>query len=90
MISDPAAFVKACGIAATAAGTDRIVTFGVHATRPATEYGYIRPGASVGADIFAVDKFVEKPDATAAERCLKEGYLWNSGHVSRWLASRRI
>ena len=80
MISDPAAFVKACGIAATAAGTDRIVTFGVHPTRLATEYGYIRPGASVGADIFAVDKFVEKPDETAAERYLKEGYLWNSGN----------
>ena len=41
--------------------------------RPATEYGYIRPGASIGADIFAVDKFVEKPDEITAERYLKEG-----------------
>jgi mannose-1-phosphate guanylyltransferase/mannose-6-phosphate isomerase len=80
VISDPASFVKACGLAAAAAATDRIVTFGVHPTRPATEYGYIRPGASIGADIFAVDKFVEKPDEITAERYLKEGYLWNSGN----------
>jgi mannose-1-phosphate guanylyltransferase/mannose-6-phosphate isomerase len=80
VISDPATFVKACGLAAAAAGADRIVTFGVHPTRPATEYGYIRPGASIGADIFAVDKFVEKPDEITAERYLKEGYLWNSGN----------
>jgi mannose-1-phosphate guanylyltransferase/mannose-6-phosphate isomerase len=80
VISDPATFVKACGLAAAAAAADRIVTFGVHPTRPATEYGYIRPGASIGADIFAVDKFVEKPDEVTAERYLKEGYLWNSGN----------
>jgi mannose-1-phosphate guanylyltransferase / mannose-6-phosphate isomerase len=80
VISDPASFVKACGLAAAAAATDRIVTFGVHPTRPATEYGYIRPGASIGADIFAVDKFVEKPDQIMAQRYLKEGYLWNSGN----------
>src|SRR5215472_18471304 len=78
VISDPASFVKACRLAANAA--DRIVTFGVYPTRPATEYGYILPGTSIGADIFAVDKFVEKPDETTAERYLKEGYLWNSGN----------
>ena len=80
VISDPATFVKACGLAAAAASADHIVTFGVHPTRPATEYGYIRPGASIGAGIFAVDKFVEKPDEITAERYLREGYLWNSGN----------
>ena len=78
VISDRASFVKACGLAATAA--DRIVTFGVYPSRPATEYGYILPGKSIGADIFAIDKFVEKPDEVTAERYLKEGYLWNSGN----------
>src|SRR5690348_6422337 len=77
VISDPAAFAKAC-LAAKAAIGDRIVTFGVHPTRPATEYGYIRPGASIGSNIFAVDQFVEKPDEVNAERYVKEGYLWNS------------
>jgi mannose-1-phosphate guanylyltransferase / mannose-6-phosphate isomerase len=80
VISDPASFVKACGLAADAAAADRIVTFGVRPTRPATEYGYIRPGASIGADIFAVEKFAEKPDQTTAERYMKQGYLWNSGN----------
>jgi mannose-1-phosphate guanylyltransferase / mannose-6-phosphate isomerase len=80
VISDSVAFAKACALAAQAAGADRIVTFGVHPTRPATEYGYIRPGASTGGDIFAVDQFVEKPDATTAEHYVREGYLWNSGN----------
>jgi len=80
VISDPVAFVKVCRLAADAADADRIVTFGVRPTRPATEYGYIRAGASIGADIFAVEKFVEKPDGRTADRYMKEGYLWNSGN----------
>jgi mannose-1-phosphate guanylyltransferase/mannose-6-phosphate isomerase len=52
----------------------------VRPTRPATEYGYIRAGASIGPNIFAVDKFVEKPDAKTAEHYVSEGYLWNSGN----------
>src|ERR1700749_3346328 len=80
VITDPAAFAKVCGQAASAAAGGHIVTFGVRPTRPATEYGYIRAGAAIGADLFAVDKFVEKPDAKTAERYVKEGYLWNSGN----------
>ena len=63
-----------------AAAGGRIVTFGVRPTRPATEYGYIRAGQAIGPDIFAIEKFVEKPDAATAERYVKEGYLWNSGN----------
>ncbi len=80
VISDDAAFAKACAAAASAAAADRIVTFGVRPTRPATEYGYIRAGASIGPDIFAVERFVEKPDPEQAERYVAEGYLWNSGN----------
>jgi mannose-1-phosphate guanylyltransferase / mannose-6-phosphate isomerase len=80
VVTDPAAFAKVCGMAADAAIDNRIVTFGVRPTRPATEYGYIRAGASIGPDIFAIEKFVEKPDAKTAERYVKEGYLWNSGN----------
>jgi mannose-1-phosphate guanylyltransferase/mannose-6-phosphate isomerase len=80
VIADPAAFAKVCGQAAAAASGDRIVTFGVRPTRPATEYGYIRAGAALGGEVFAVDKFVEKPDAKTAERYVTEGYLWNSGN----------
>jgi mannose-1-phosphate guanylyltransferase/mannose-6-phosphate isomerase len=80
VVTDPVAFAKVCGLAASSAAADRIVTFGVQPTRPATEYGYIRTGAAIAADVFAVDKFVEKPDAKTAERYVKEGYLWNSGN----------
>ena len=80
VVTDPATFAKVCGLAADAAAADRIVTFGVRPTRPATEYGYIRAGAAIGADVFVIDKFVEKPDAKTAERYVKEGYLWNSGN----------
>jgi mannose-1-phosphate guanylyltransferase/mannose-6-phosphate isomerase len=80
VISDPTSFVKVCRLAADAAAADRIVTFGVRPTRPATEYGYIRAGTAIGTDIFAVEKFVEKPDGKTADRYLTEGYLWNSGN----------
>jgi mannose-1-phosphate guanylyltransferase/mannose-6-phosphate isomerase len=80
VVTDPAGFAKVCALAANSAAADRIVTFGVRPTRPATEYGYIRAGAAIGADLFAIDKFVEKPDAATAERYVKDGYLWNSGN----------
>ncbi len=80
VVTDAAAFAKVCGLAADAAAVGRIVTFGVRPTRPATEYGYIRAGQAIGPDIFAIEKFVEKPDAATAERYVKEGYLWNSGN----------
>ena len=71
---------QVCRLAAESAAADRIVAFGVRPTRPATEYGYIRAGAPIGPDIFAIEKFVEKPDAKAAERYVTDGYLWNSGN----------
>ncbi|HTP93886.1 MAG TPA: mannose-1-phosphate guanylyltransferase/mannose-6-phosphate isomerase [Xanthobacteraceae bacterium] len=80
VVTDAAAFAKACGTAAEAAEADRIVTFGVRPTRPAVEYGYIRTGAAIGAGIFAIEQFIEKPDAKTAERYVAEGYLWNSGN----------
>ncbi|HEX3502176.1 MAG TPA: mannose-1-phosphate guanylyltransferase/mannose-6-phosphate isomerase [Xanthobacteraceae bacterium] len=80
VVTDAAAFAKVCGLAASAAAADRVVTFGVRPTRPATEYGYIRAGESIGPDVFAIASFVEKPDAKTAERYVKEGYLWNSGN----------
>jgi mannose-1-phosphate guanylyltransferase/mannose-6-phosphate isomerase len=80
VVTDGAAFAKVCALAAGAAAASRIVTFGVRPTRPATEYGYIRAGQPIGPEIFAIESFVEKPDAKTAERYVKEGYLWNSGN----------
>lgn len=80
VVTDAAAFARVCAAAALAAAENRIVTFGVRPTRAATEYGYIRAGAALGADIFAIERFVEKPDAATAQRYVDEGYLWNSGN----------
>ena len=80
VVTDKAAFVAACREAASAAWEGRIVTFGVKPDRPATEYGYICPGAKLHGDIFAVERFVEKPDAKTALSYIAQGYLWNSGN----------
>ncbi len=80
VVNDAAAFVAACKVARDAAAADRIVTFGIRPDRPATEYGYIRPGGRLKGDAWEVDKFVEKPDAERAAQYVADGYLWNSGN----------
>jgi mannose-1-phosphate guanylyltransferase/mannose-6-phosphate isomerase len=80
IVADASAFVAACRKAAEAARAGRIVTFGVRGDRPATEYGYVRPGAKLGEDVFAVEQFVEKPDVNTAEKYIAQGFLWNSGN----------
>jgi mannose-1-phosphate guanylyltransferase/mannose-6-phosphate isomerase len=80
VVSDPLAFAKVCSAAGEAAEQDQIVMFGVQPTRPATEYGYIRPGPAIRPGLFAIERFVEKPDAETAARYVAEGYLWNSGN----------
>jgi len=81
VVRDPDAFAGACREAVAAAADGRIVTFGIPPTFPATNYGYIRPGAKLGGGpAFAVDAFVEKPDAATAGRYIADRYLWNSGN----------
>ena len=53
-------------------------TLGIVPTEPATGYGYIQTGEQQTAG-FAVDKFIEKPNAQTAAEYVKEGFLWNSG-----------
>ncbi|MBX9822786.1 MAG: mannose-1-phosphate guanylyltransferase, partial [Afipia birgiae] len=80
VVRDPAAFVEACRKALSVANAGRIVTFGVLPERPATEYGYIRPGDVVSGDVRKVAKFVEKPDPATAAGYVADGYLWNCGN----------
>jgi mannose-1-phosphate guanylyltransferase/mannose-6-phosphate isomerase len=80
VVSDSDAFAKACTAAREAAESNRIVTFGVRPTRPAIDYGYIHMGDMITPGVFAIKKFVEKPDVKAAERYVADGYLWNSGN----------
>lgn len=77
----PAEFLAACPQAAATAAAGHIVTFGIRPTRPATNYGYIRPGRKLnGTATLAVEAFVEKPDAATAAAYVADNYLWNSGN----------
>jgi mannose/cellobiose epimerase-like protein (N-acyl-D-glucosamine 2-epimerase family) len=78
-IPDRAAFARAVEIAAEAARSGAVVTFGVQPTAPLSAYGYIKPGPE-GGGVRALDAFVEKPDTAAAQRYMDAGYLWNSGN----------
>ena len=81
VILDVEEFRAACRAGLEAAEAGRIVTFGITPTVPKTSYGYIRCGEPAGADgVFAVEAFVEKPDAETAARYVADGYLWNSGN----------
>ncbi len=80
VVRDVDAFVAACRQGLVAAQAGRIVTFGVQPERPATEYGYISPGAAISGEVRNVAKFVEKPDPKTAADYIKAGYLWNSGN----------
>ena len=81
-IGDTRAFRDAVAAGFFVARDGACVTFGVVPTRAESGYGYIRRGAAHNGDaaIFALDAFVEKPDAATAQRYLDSGdYLWNSG-----------
>lgn len=79
-VSDIRLFNAAVKRALPAAEKGGIVTFGLKPTRPETGYGYICAGKSIGAGMFKVSKFVEKPDVKTAKSYIKEGsYYWNSG-----------
>ncbi|MGH8873837.1 MAG: mannose-1-phosphate guanylyltransferase/mannose-6-phosphate isomerase [Acidimicrobiia bacterium] len=78
LIGDVAAFRAAVGVAAGAASSGAMVTFGVVPTRPETGYGYLRCGDPVGEGAFRVDRFVEKPDNPEA-LVASEEHMWNSG-----------
>ena len=80
VLTDPKALIEAWPVAKEAALQDRIVTFGVRPTRPATEYGYIRPSADQDHGVFKVEAFVEKSGESAARTYVKNGYLWNCGN----------
>jgi mannose-1-phosphate guanylyltransferase/mannose-1-phosphate guanylyltransferase/mannose-6-phosphate isomerase len=91
-IEDRGAFLAAVEGAAAAARAGHLATFGIAPERAETGYGYIERGAPLaaaadvsgdgasGGGAFAVARFVEKPDAAAAEHYVASGdYFWNSG-----------
>jgi mannose-1-phosphate guanylyltransferase/mannose-6-phosphate isomerase len=78
-IPDAEAFSDAVVAALPNALSGRLVTFGIRPDRPATGYGYIRPGEPDG-QAARVEAFVEKPSDAVARSYLEKGYLWNSGN----------
>ena len=81
IVPDVEAFRTLCEAGREAALAGHIVTFGIKPTSPKTAYGYILPGDKIGKNgVSKVVRFVEKPDAAAAQKYIAEGYLWNSGN----------
>jgi mannose-1-phosphate guanylyltransferase/mannose-6-phosphate isomerase len=80
-IERPRAFLDAVSAGLDAAKAGMLVTFGVKPRKPETGYGYVKTAEGQrNGDVFAVERFVEKPDReTAARFCAEPGYFWNSG-----------
>lgn len=87
-IDDADAFCRTVQIADRYAVRGYLITFGVIPNTPETGYGYIRKGRALedmpdkksGAEVYAIEQFVEKPDLETAEKYLESGrYCWNSG-----------
>jgi len=62
---------------------DWLVLLGAVPTDADPDYGWIEPGDAIectssGAPISRVQRFWEKPSVLAAQRCLEQGWLWNT------------
>ncbi len=90
VIADVPVFQQAVRAGEAAAERGALVTFGIVPTRPETGYGYIKSGAAeaelesastqTAGSLYAVERFVEKPDLKTARSYLDAGgYYWNSG-----------
>ncbi|WP_439562753.1 mannose-1-phosphate guanylyltransferase/mannose-6-phosphate isomerase [Roseinatronobacter sp.] len=82
VIPDAQAFRAAIADALPAARQGRLVTFGIQPDRAETGYGWLEPdGTPDGAgESLGLKRFVEKPDAVAAQAMLDGGrHLWNAG-----------
>ncbi len=91
-IRDVDKFRRVLSVAVRAAREGHIVTLGIEPSFPSTGFGYIRRRERMqridGFDLYAVDAFVEKPDAARAAEFLATGlYSWNSG-MFIWQISR--
>jgi mannose-1-phosphate guanylyltransferase/mannose-6-phosphate isomerase len=80
-ITDIKTFQEAILLGAQYAEAGHIVTFGITPSSPETGYGYILRGKGLnGGEVFAVERFTEKPDEQTAREFVTDGrYYWNSG-----------
>jgi mannose-1-phosphate guanylyltransferase/mannose-6-phosphate isomerase len=83
-VDNQTAFLDAWQTAECAAAQGYFSLLGIKPTNPATGYGYIQPASILNTaaqkmPAYRVERFVEKPDVSNAERFVRSGYLWNSG-----------
>jgi mannose-1-phosphate guanylyltransferase/mannose-6-phosphate isomerase len=80
VIRDPEAFTDAVKLGINEAAGGALMTFGIVPNTPETGYGYLHLGEARGEGLFALESFVEKPDAVTAQAYLDGGqHYWNSG-----------
>jgi len=82
-IKDKGKFLTALKQAFLTAKTGSIVTLGIVPKHPETGFGYIKINSKCGtkkAEVFKVEKFIEKPDLVSAKKLIKDArYYWNGG-----------
>jgi len=83
-IAEEETFRKILSIGCKLAQNGDIITLGIVPTRPETGYGYLERGEVKkeieGVTVYAIKRFVEKPDQkTALEYLNSGGYFWNGG-----------
>lgn len=80
VIADETAFHRATEALLPLVQEGWLATYGINPTGPETGYGYIQMGSAVGTGVHAVQRFVEKPDATRAMAMIEAGdHVWNGG-----------
>ncbi|EED30819.1 mannose-1-phosphate guanylyltransferase/mannose-6-phosphate isomerase [gamma proteobacterium NOR5-3] len=95
VIRDPESFTQAVKLGLDKARAGALMTFGVVPDAAETGYGYLRLGAAQEDGLYALDSFVEKPDAEVAKEYFESGqYHWNSGmfllSASAYLAELKV
>lgn len=79
LIKDDQSFAETVKQGDALARQGYIVTFGIKPTYPETGYGYILANKPLE-NGFKVERFVEKPDLSTAEKYVADGgYYWNGG-----------
>ena len=92
IVAHTPAFNQAMQQAVSEAAQGSIVVLGITPDRPETGFGYIQASPKCNGAAQAVQRFVEKPDASTAQQYVAEGnYFWNAGifvlKASAWLAA---
>ena len=78
-IADDVAFARAMEQSINLADEGYLVTLGITPTHAETGYGYIQSGRVAGPG-YVVNRFVEKPELSAAQAYVAAGdHFWNSG-----------